>query len=338
MQLRRSAIGRWCARVASARRRTARLAASVLLLSAALGGCASMVPQTMALRSAWPQGVAQQAEIADVPFFPQLEYQCGPSALATVLVHAGLQTTPDQLAPLVYLPARQGSLQVDMLAAPRRLSLVTYRLAPRFDDLLREVAAGHPVVVLQDNGVGPVTIWHYAVVVGFDYPKGELYLRSGETRRRKLPFTVFEHTWRKSGYWAMLAPSAGQIPVSATEQAYASAVAAMERVGEAGAAAAAYRSTLARWPGNEMASIGLANHYYARGELHEAQALLHSALQRQVDSVVLLNNLAHTLAQIGRLDEALALIERAMRQPSHPLAAQARETHAQILRQIAVRP
>ncbi len=296
-----------------------------------------MVPQTMALRSAWPQGVALQTEVANVPFFPQLEYQCGPSALATVLVHAGLQTTPDLLAPLVYLPARQGSLQLEMLAAPRHFSLVSYRLAPHFDDLLREVAAGHPVVVLQDNGVGLLSLWHYAVVTGFDYPKGELYLRSGENRRLKLPFTVFEHTWRKSGYWAMLALPAGQIPVSATETGYASAVAAMERIGDASAAAAAYRSTLARWPGNEVASIGLANHHYARAELHEAQALLHAALQRQPDSMALLNNLAHTLAQTGRLDEALALIERAMRQPTHPLAAQVRETQAQILLQIAAR-
>jgi hypothetical protein len=29
---------------------------------------------------------------------------------------------------------------------------------------LREVAAGNPVIVLQDFGVWPVSIWHYSVV------------------------------------------------------------------------------------------------------------------------------------------------------------------------------
>ena len=316
-------------------RRFACLTAGVLLLGALLGGCASMVPQTMALRSAWPAGVAVQTEIAELPFFPQLEYQCGPAALATVLVHAGTTTTPDELARLVYLPARGGSLQVEMLAAPRHHSLVSYRLAPRFDDLLREVAAGHPVIVLQDNGIGPLTTWHYAVVAGFDYPKGELVLRSGANQRLKVPFTVFEHTWRKSGYWAMLALPQGRIPVSASEAGYVAAIAAMERVGDPGAVTVAYAAALSRWPGNELASIGLANQHHARKEFTQAQALLSQAALRHPDSVLLLNNLAHTLSDMGRHNEALTVIERAVRVQADPFASSARETQALIQQRIA---
>ena len=40
-----------------------------------------------------------------------------------------------------------------MLAAPRRYGMVSYQLAPRLENLLREVAAGIPVIVLQDYGV-----------------------------------------------------------------------------------------------------------------------------------------------------------------------------------------
>ncbi len=314
--------------------RCARLTAGVFLLLAALSGCASLVPQTMGLRDTWPAGVAVQTELGEVPFFPQQDYQCGPAALATTLVNAGAQVTPEELVKLVYIPARLGSLQIEMLAASRRYSRVSYQLAPRFDDLLREVAAGNPVIVLQDTGVGPITNWHYAVVIGFDYPAGELYLRSGETKRLAIPFTIFEYTWKKSNYWAMVTMPPGPIPVTATEPGYLAAISAMERVGEARAAIVAYSAFLERWPANVAASVGLANQHYALGALKEAEVVLRRAAARHPDSVAVLNNLAQTLSDLGRNDEALALIERAVRQDESPFAAVARETHALILQRM----
>ncbi len=72
-----------------ARRRT-----GIGCLLLALAGCAQMVPQTMALRTGWPVGVARQVELASVPFFPQEQYQFGPAALATLLNHAGSKIPP----------------------------------------------------------------------------------------------------------------------------------------------------------------------------------------------------------------------------------------------------
>jgi hypothetical protein len=155
----------------------ARLIAGVFVL-ALLSGCASLFPQTSALLDAPPQGLLQRVELAGVPFFPQTEYQCGPAALATVLSHFGAKVTAEELVPQVYLPARQGSLQVEMLAAARRNGLVSYVLAPRFEDLLRELAAGNPVIVLQNLTLWPFERWHYAVAIGYDYHSGELFLRS----------------------------------------------------------------------------------------------------------------------------------------------------------------
>jgi len=69
-----------------------------------------------------------------------------------------------------------------MLAAARRRGMVSYVLAPRFADLLREIAAGNPVVVLIDQGIGPLEYWHYAVAMGYDYDYGQLILRSGSSK------------------------------------------------------------------------------------------------------------------------------------------------------------
>ncbi len=308
--------------------------AFLLLLLTGLSGCASLVPQTMGLRDAWPQGVAERSELREVPFFAQQEYQCGPAALATTLVHAGTPVTPDELVKRVYLPGREGSLQAEMLAAPRRYGRLSYQIAPRFDDLLREVAAGNPVLVLQDTGAGPITNWHYAVVVGFDYPAGELYLRSGETQRLAIPFTVFEYTWKKSNYWAMVTMPPGRIPVTASETAYLAAVAAMERVAEPGASFAAYSTALQRWPDNVAASIGLANRHYALGELKEAESILRRAYERHPDSVAVTNNLAHTLSDLGRNQEALTLIEQAAVPAGSPFAVAVSETRVLILQRL----
>jgi tetratricopeptide (TPR) repeat protein len=300
----------------------------------ALSACASLWPQTTELSAKRPEGLPARIELAEVPFFPQLEYQCGPAALATALVASGVKVEPDDLVSQVYIPARKGSLQVEMMAAARRRGLVAYELAPRFEDLLREIAAGTPVIVLQNLGF--VEGWHYAVAVGYDYERGELVLRSGVTERKVLPFAVHEAVWKRSGYWAMVAVPPDRIPATADEARWLHAIAALERTGSAGGARIAYASFLKQWPGNVAAAIGLANGHHALGELQEAESVLREATRRDPDSVVVLNNLAQTLADLGRHEEALPIIERAAA-VGGPFAAAVAQTRQEILDAIAAR-
>jgi tetratricopeptide (TPR) repeat protein len=238
--------------------------------------------------------------------------------------------------PQVYLPERKGSLQVEMLAAARRHGLVSYQLAPRFEDLLRELAAGNPVIVLQNLGVGDG--WHYAVAVGYDYDGGILVLRSGTTERELMPFTVHEVVWKRSNYWAMVALPPDRIAATADESRWLRAVAAMERTGEAANARLAYGSFLKRWPENVSAAIGLANSHYALGALPEAERVLRDAMKRAPDSVIVLNNLAQTLSDQGKNAEALPLIERAVEQTgatASPNSKAVLETRDTIRRRLA---
>jgi hypothetical protein len=276
-----------------------------------LAGCAQLVPQTMSLRTDWPAGVPRKFESADVPFFPQEAYQCGPAAMATVLSHSGAVVTPEALMKQIYLPSRHGSLQVEMLAAPRRWGRVGYLLAPRYADVLREVAAGNPVVMLQDEGEF-FEQWHYAVLTGFDYERGDLYFRSGTDPRLVRPFTAFERSWLKSGYWAMVVTPPDRIPATATEPGWINAVVGLERAGNRDATMAGYKAALERWPDNLPAAIGLANQHHERGALPEAAAVLRQALQRHPQSTVAMNNLAQTLSDAGRNTEALRQIDEAL--------------------------
>ena len=179
------------------------------------------------------------------PFFPQTDYECGPAALATALGAAGIDVRPEALTEQVYLPARQGSLQLEMLAAARRRGALAVRLPGTLDALLRELAAGRPVVVLQNLSLPIVPRWHYAVVVGYDLAARELLLRSGTTERQALGLTPFEHTWARGGHWAFVAVPPGELPASASEDEVTAASVAFERVAQPAARAARLRER--RW-------------------------------------------------------------------------------------------
>lgn len=294
--------------------------AAVVLLS----GCTTLVPQTMALRTGWPEGVPQQVELAQVPFFPQEDFQCGPAAIGMALAYSGVPVRPEALVDEVWLPSRKGSLQVEMLATPRRHGRVSYRLAPRYADLLREVAAGNPVVVLQDVGfIG--SGWHYAVVNGFDYATGTILLRSGLEMRQRMSFTAFERTWFQGNHWAMVVLPPGRIAATATEERWLDALLGLARGGDVDATVQGYAAALKRWPDSLPAAIGLANHLHARGSLGEAAGVLRTALDKNPQSVIVLNNLAQTLSDLGRHGEALALLDRAGDAQS-PFAGEVRAT------------
>jgi hypothetical protein len=313
MQARQLDFLRWTRRLT--------LWAAVLLL---VTGCTTLIPQTVNLRTAWPEGVPRQVELTQVPFYPQDEYQCGPAALAMTMNTSGGRVTPESLVPEVWLPARRGSLQLEMLATPRRHGMVSYRLEPRYADMLREVGAGNPVLVLQDVGM-LLPQWHYAVVNGFDYETGTLLLRSGLKAREEMPFSFFERTWLPGGYWAMVVTPPDRIPVTASEDRWLEALLGLARGGDADATVRGYRAALARWPESLAAAVGLANQLHAKGSLADATGVLRTALQKNPQSVILLNNLAQTLSDQGNNREALALIDRAADGQS-PFASEVRAT------------
>jgi Peptidase_C39 like family len=279
----------------------------------ALSGCAVFAdpPQTAALAAAPPPGLAQRIELREVPFFPQTPYHCGPAALATALVHAGLPATPQTLADAVFLPARDGTLQTEMLAAARRAGGVAVPLPPQLVALLREVAAGHAVIVLQNLGLSFAPRWHYAVVVGYDLAAREVVMRSGTTEREPMGFVLFERTWARSGHWAFTALPPGQLPVTAREGDALQAAIGFERVAPPAQALRAYDSVVARWPANELAGLGQGNTSFASGDLDGA-AVAFERVARQHDSAAAWHNLAIARARLGQREPALAAAARAL--------------------------
>ncbi len=286
-------------------------AGALLLLALVTGGCAT--PQVAALLAEPPPALPERAELTTTPFYPQErdDFLCGPNTLATILEHAGTPVARAALEQQVYLPGRKGALQAEMLAAVRRQGLVAYRLAPQLADVLREIAAGTPVLVLMNLTFDFAPTWHYAVAIGYDRAREEIVLRSGETYRLTMTLSNFERTWARSEHWAMVALPPRRLPDTAAEDSYVSAAVALERVAPQ-AAREAYASALVRWERNLLALIGLGNTAYGMKDLAAAEAAYRRATREHPDAADAWNNLAQTLLELGRKDEALAAGHRAV--------------------------
>jgi tetratricopeptide (TPR) repeat protein len=270
-------------------------------------------------------------ELTGVPFFPQTEYQCGPAALATVLAHAGAGVDPEGLAREVYAPGLRGSLQPELLGATRRHGFIPYVLRPDADALAAELAARRPVLVLQNLGVKRVPVWHYAVVVGLD--GDDVILRSGTEQRRIERRGAFLRSWQRGASWAFVALTPGEIPATATADAYIGALADAERLLGA-AALRAYRAALERWPDDELVLFAAAGERHATGDLVGATALYRQLLAASPDQAAARNNLANVLAERGCHTEALAQAHAALGAlaPSDALASAVRDTVAELER------
>ena len=282
----------------------------LLTFLALLTACATS-PQTRQLVDD-PPAIPQRIELSEVPFFPQQEYHCGPAALAGIINYRGTVVQPDEIARLVYVPELKGSLQVEIVAASRQFGLLPVQLDGKLESLLRELEAGNPVFVLQNLGLDAYPLWHYEIVIGYDFEQRYMILRSGVNRRITRSFALFEKTWQRADHWALVLVDAESIPATASAAAYLDAVIGLEQVGDPRPAHQAYATALRRWPGNLLAHIGFGNTAYALGEYTDAARAYRKALQINPDKAEVWNNLAYAHAQIGERELSLAAIAQAI--------------------------
>ncbi len=279
-------------------RRVAGLAFLIAALVVGLAGCAA-TPQTRGLVEQPPESLPPRAELTEVPFFPQRRYQCGPAALAMLLTDLGRPATPSELVGEVYVPARKGSLRPEMRAAIRARGLVAYPLEPQLQALLREIAAGRPVLVMQNLGLGWAPLWHYAVAVGYDLPAEQIVLRSGTNRRHVTTLSTFERTWARSGHWAQVAAPPDQPPTTAQALPWLEAMRELETTGHTEAARTGYRAATERWPDARTAWMTHGNTAYAAERHEQARSAFERAVKLEPQAVDGWNNLAHALAATG---------------------------------------
>lgn len=276
-------------------------------LASLLAGCAASPP----LADGLPLSAPRVIELGSTPFFPQQDHQCGPAALATLLVASGVAITPEALVPEVYVPGREGSLAPEMVGATRRHGRLPWVLDTSANEMVAELEAGRPVLLLQNRGVPQIPIWHYAVLIGYDAYHNVAILRSGDTERLEMKWQRFARAWHQGGRFAMTVLHPEEIPANATPERFIEAVAALEAAGQRAAARTAYDSAIARWPNEPLAWLGLGNVALADGDRAAAADAYLRAIMLAPDDAAARNNLASLLMDAGCLDESRRQVERA---------------------------
>jgi len=275
----------------------------VLAVLVMLPGCAK---KTTDLGIGYEKGLI----LDDTPFFPQEKYQCGPASLAMLLGASGVDVHPDALVPHTYLPGRQGSLQLELIAASRLHGRIPYVINPYIKSLIAELEAGRPVLVLQNLGLNILPAYHYAVVIGV-LPEGKIVLRSGREQKLVMGVERFLATWRRTDSWGMIALKPGVLPVDPDPVRYLSSVSGFELQGNVLQAEYSYRAAVDAWPKNQSALFALANNYLTQTRYSEAESLYRKLLALNPKHVAASNNLAETLVHRGCYTQAAALINQA---------------------------
>lgn len=294
-----------------------------LLLMSGVTGCTSHPPgfSDADIHTVPASRLPSSALIDTVPFIAQDEHACGPASLAMVLryygnsdkhgnlhKHGNLQKdgrlqkdghrqTQQDLKPLLLLPERQGTLQIELMSAARQEGFLALAGPTRLESLLDDVAAGFPVIVLQNLRFTFWPQWHYAVVVGYDQREGVVLLRSGQHRLIEVPFNTFINTWQRADMWALRITPPTQLPPSTTANEIVDAAESLAQVRQSSSALAAYFTASQRWPDDTRLWNGLANLAYAQQRWTLAQQAFAQSLLIDARQARLWNNFAYALQQ-----------------------------------------
>ena len=290
----------------------------VLGLAVLLAAC--QPPQTWALRQRADARLSRTTTLHLPYIVTPGDELCGAASLATLLSFAGRPVDEKTLAAATYTPGRHGALSVEMLAAARRQGLLALQLQPEMADLLDQLQAGRPVLVLENRALSFWPRYHYAVISAWDARQREWVLHSGAPHPERLPMPVFERIWMRAGGFAMVVIDPYHLPPDLPLEQLLRAATDLERVQPA-AALAAYEQLALRAPADARLPLLAGNALRELGRLKAAERSYRASLALQT-SWQAMNNLADLLQALGRHPEALVWAQKAAAMAPQSVATQ----------------
>lgn len=209
---------------------------------------------------------AGRVQVADVPFFPQDGFHCGPAAMAMVLNWSGLDVKP---AMLDIRTTSVGDPRRTLADSASRYGRLAYPITGTAA-MLTELAAGHPVLAVQNLGVESRPLWNCVVAIGYDRPQELVMVHSGDHAGKRMSLRLFERLWSDSGQWGLVVLKPGDLPAAASQPDYLKAAYTLRRAGRYWEAVQAYDAALATWAADSEALMGLGASLYLLGDTRGA--------------------------------------------------------------------
>lgn len=254
---------------------------------------------------------AKKTKIQEVPFYAQLENYCGPTVLAELFSFYGKQSTPESIAPAIFVPDLKGSLQIELRAATRNAGFLAYTKRATLEELLKLVDSGFPIIVLQNLGFSWYEQWHYAVVTGYDLKNREVILHSGTEKDMRMDMGRFEYSWRLANHWMMAVLPPEKTSDSFDRFVYVKSAQELMSTGRLDSGVKALESAISQWPEYWLSYFLLGNHYI-NVDLNKAVYWFRKGEKNAANNATYLNNYAYTLNLTGLKRKAIEKIRKAI--------------------------
>jgi predicted double-glycine peptidase len=134
----------------------------------------------------------------------QITNYCGPATLTSVLNFYGCNRSQEEVGKGTYDPASGATNGADMLLYARSKGFAAYSWNTNIQDVKSKIAAGVPVIALQQNSRID-TSGHYRVLTGYDDSKSKFtVIDPYYDDITELSYYECDRLWRSKGYWALL--------------------------------------------------------------------------------------------------------------------------------------
>lgn len=249
--------------------------------------------------------------IKTVPVIKQKDHHCGPATLAMVMQYHGGKQTPKELSQGLFHKKLKGSFFPEMKARAREEGMMVLEVN-ELKDVFTELRAGHPVIVLQNNGFRFFPRWHFGVLTGVNFDGPDVYLNDGERKVNKRDMRLFERSFVLGGRRSLVILPPGKLAATASEYQHLEAAAMLESIGKNAEASKSYLAILEKWPGSLLGSMGASNTLYAIGEKKRAAEVLSAASKTHSDSAMIWHNLAIIEEETGMRRNARMSAKKAL--------------------------
>lgn len=142
-------------------------------------------------------------QIQGVKRTKQLTNFCGPACMESVLKYYGSDKTQKDVGNVVYEAATGSTNGADMLLYARKLGFAAYSWNSSIRDIKNKIAAGVPVIVLQQNS-NTDTSGHFRVLTGYnDNTRSFDVMDPYYDNITQLSYAQCDRLWKNMGYWAL---------------------------------------------------------------------------------------------------------------------------------------